>query len=157
MDGPGHVVEKMRRGLIRLGLTPNKEPFRRFTAPRRLEGPVVLSPKSALDVKDWSPDRWQILTESLDAVGIQWEWETKGSLWTLEDQLHRSSLVVGVDSGPLHLADYMGIPVIGLYGYTTPDLHGPLGPRAEVHYDPKGVNHIDPLAVADSVQKKINA
>jgi len=39
---------------------------------------------------------------------------------------------VGVDSGPLHLADALGIPAIGLYGPTSDTSWGLLGPRSRV-------------------------
>lgn len=39
---------------------------------------------------------------------------------------------VGPDSGPLHLADALGIPVLGLYGPTSPEAWGPLGAASEV-------------------------
>lgn len=44
--------------------------------------------------------------------------------------LARSSLLVGVDSGLLHLAGAIGIPVIGLYG---PSNHNITGPQGEGH------------------------
>jgi lipopolysaccharide heptosyltransferase I len=39
--------------------------------------------------------------------------------------LHRAKLVVGGDSGPLHLAVALGAPVVGLYGPTDPARNGP--------------------------------
>jgi len=39
---------------------------------------------------------------------------------------------VGPDSGPLHLADTLGIPVLGLYGPTSPEAWGPLGAGSAV-------------------------
>jgi len=41
--------------------------------------------------------------------------------------LHRASLVVGNDSGPLHIAAAMNRPVVGLYGPTQPAVVGPYG------------------------------
>jgi heptosyltransferase I len=40
------------------------------------------------------------------------------------------SLVVSPDTGPLHVAVALGVPVVGLYGRTNPVLHGPRGPSA---------------------------
>jgi len=42
-------------------------------------------------------------------------------LWILSG----STLVISPDTGPLHMARAMGIPVIGLYGYTNPKRSGP--------------------------------
>uniref|UniRef100_A0A7C5PF90 Lipopolysaccharide heptosyltransferase family protein n=1 Tax=Thermodesulfobium narugense TaxID=184064 RepID=A0A7C5PF90_9BACT len=41
--------------------------------------------------------------------------------------LKLSALTVGNDSGPLHLASFQDVPVVGLYGSTNPNLCGPLG------------------------------
>ncbi len=42
--------------------------------------------------------------------------------------MRRTSLLVGGDSGPTHLAAALGIPVIALYGPTDPARNGPWGP-----------------------------
>jgi ADP-heptose:LPS heptosyltransferase len=39
--------------------------------------------------------------------------------------LSRAELFIGNDSGPIHLASYLGLPVIGLYGPAPPSLVGP--------------------------------
>ncbi len=41
--------------------------------------------------------------------------------------MRRTSLVVGGDSGPTHLAAALGIPLVGLYGPTDPARNGPWG------------------------------
>jgi heptosyltransferase-1 len=44
--------------------------------------------------------------------------------------VRRSRLLIGGDTGPLHLAAALGIPVVGIYGPTDPARTGPLGSRA---------------------------
>jgi len=44
--------------------------------------------------------------------------------------LKNASLFVGVDSGPLHFADSLGVPCIGLYGPTSPVSWGLLGEQS---------------------------
>ncbi len=39
----------------------------------------------------------------------------------------KSIAVVGVDSGPLHLAAALGKPGVAIFGPTDPDRHGPYG------------------------------
>jgi heptosyltransferase I len=46
--------------------------------------------------------------------------------------LKSAALVVGNDSGPLHIAAALDIPVIGLYGPTDPAIVGPYGRRQTV-------------------------
>jgi heptosyltransferase I len=41
--------------------------------------------------------------------------------------LNRARLVVGADTGPLHLAAALGTPLVGLYGPTDPARNGPYG------------------------------
>jgi heptosyltransferase-1 len=44
----------------------------------------------------------------------------------------RASLVIGGDTGPVHLAMALGTPVVGLYGPTDPRRTGPYGPHCRV-------------------------
>lgn len=48
--------------------------------------------------------------------------------------IRRSSLFIGSDSGPLHLAFAVGTPSIGLFGPTNPEFSKPLGEIHEVIY-----------------------
>ncbi|MFZ2493266.1 MAG: glycosyltransferase family 9 protein, partial [Thermoanaerobaculia bacterium] len=41
--------------------------------------------------------------------------------------LRHARLVIGADTGPLHLAAALKVPVIGLYGPTDPRRNGPWG------------------------------
>jgi heptosyltransferase-1 len=40
----------------------------------------------------------------------------------------RADLLVGGDTGPTHLAAAMGVPVVALFGPTSPERNGPWGP-----------------------------
>src|SRR5207248_8783933 len=46
--------------------------------------------------------------------------------------LRDAQLVIGGDTGPLHLAAALGTPVIGLYGPTNPARNGPYGQLGNV-------------------------
>ncbi len=52
--------------------------------------------------------------------------------------LARADLLIGLDSGPLHLAAAMGCPVVGLFGPTDPARTGPQGEGHEIicHREP---------------------
>jgi heptosyltransferase-3 len=50
--------------------------------------------------------------------------------------LARASLLVSNDTGPVHLASALGVPVLGLYGPNTPRLYGPLSAGSVAFYDP---------------------
>ncbi len=45
-------------------------------------------------------------------------------------------LFVGNDSGPTHLAAAVGTPVVAIFGPSTPQMYGPLGPHTHVIYRP---------------------
>jgi ADP-heptose:LPS heptosyltransferase len=65
----------------------------------------------------------------------------KTKLGELGAELARCAVVIGADTGPLHLAVAVGTPVIGLYGVTDPVKTGPTwGPA--------------PALVLDAVEKE---
>ena len=118
-----------------------------------LEGrPVVaLVPASANAKKDWPPDRYAAVIDALEhdfgfralLVGGPGERESRLALeisnlaeaapiWGLGDSIRRltwlldgSSLVIAPDTGPVHIARALEVPVIGLYGHTNPWRVGP--------------------------------
>ncbi|MHB1160652.1 MAG: glycosyltransferase family 9 protein [Chloroflexota bacterium] len=59
-----------------------------------------------------------------EACGAKPLWPT-ADLRHLAALLSRSSVVVGIDTGPLHMASALGAPWVGLYGASNPDLIGP--------------------------------
>jgi len=50
-------------------------------------------------------------------------------LQTLQSVLLQGCLAVGNDTGPLHLAGYLGVPVVSLFGPSSPAQWSPLGAR----------------------------
>ncbi|HVA91762.1 MAG TPA: glycosyltransferase family 9 protein [Chloroflexota bacterium] len=116
---------------------------------------VVLQPGAGSPLKAWPPDRLaavgaalvrdlgarvvvsgsaaehrlaQLVCDGLPAGALN----LAGALrWTeLEALLTRASLVVGLDSGPLHLAVATGTPSVALFGPADPDQFGPWGSRS---------------------------
>jgi ADP-heptose:LPS heptosyltransferase len=51
----------------------------------------------------------------------------------------RATLVVGGDTGPVHVAAVLGVPTIGLYGPTSARRNGPYGPRVATIQSPTGL------------------
>ena len=141
-----HYVDRVCDALVKHGL-PIREQWTRFEGPHDPMGPVVFCPRSSTPYKDWPRAHWDTLLVALREQGYLVERETQGDLWELEKQLRRARWVVGVDTGSLHLADYMGIPVVGLYGYTSPKIHGPRGKLSRSLYEFKGVACITPEQV----------
>lgn len=58
----------------------------------------------------------------------------KLNLSELAALLSRSNLFIGNDSGPLHLACFVGTRTVSFFGPETPKLYGPLGEKHHVFY-----------------------
>ena len=106
---------------------------------------------SANHKKDWPADRYALLADTLDrdlgfqvillggpsdreaaaAAAIRNLTATRpvnalgDSVRSLMGLIRGSALVVAPDTGPLHLAHAMGVPVVGLFGHTNPWRVGP--------------------------------
>ena len=118
---------------------------------------VVIHPGTAAAVKLWRPEAWShcantlttparplciILTGSKSERPLLEEIArgipspvllvTDATLGQLTALLARAQLVLGVDSGPPHLATSQGTPTVRIFGPTDPRLAGPWGP-AEQH------------------------
>jgi ADP-heptose:LPS heptosyltransferase len=50
----------------------------------------------------------------------------------------RATLVVGGDTGPVHVAAVLGVPTIGLYGPTSARRNGPYGSHVAAIQSPTG-------------------
>lgn len=119
----------------------------------RFDGKPVCAvvPTSAVRAKDWITERWAEVVDALHrdhgfevvlaggpgsretAVGREiLERARHKPVWALGDGVRRllwtlsgCRLVIAPDTGPLHLARALGIPVVGLYGHSNPWRVGP--------------------------------
>jgi lipopolysaccharide heptosyltransferase I len=109
---------------------------------------ALLVPGAARPEKRWPPERFAALARALrpERIAVVVVWgpgeepvaraiaEDGGArlapptdLLELLALLRRAGVVVGGDTGPLHLAAAMNTPVVGLYGPTNPRRNGPYG------------------------------
>jgi len=117
---------------------------------------VALNPGGGWPTKRWAPERYGRL-----AVEIRREWSFPSLvLWGPGEEglaerivassegaarqaprtelremipyLERARLFVGGDTGPLHIASALGVPVVGLFGPTDPARNGPFGKEDRV-------------------------
>lgn len=132
-----------------------------FFAPLRDRPVVALVPASANAKKDWFPDRYARVVDALERdfgyrtvlIGGPGEREQAIAreiveraeaepVWALGDSVRRlmwlaggADLVIGPDTGPLHIARACGVPVIGLFGHTNPWRVGPYRAWQELWID----------------------
>jgi lipopolysaccharide heptosyltransferase I len=114
---------------------------------------VMVNPGAGWRAKEWPPERYGAVCEALASdYGLTTvincgPTETalaepvraacraappltySGSLDGLIALLRRTRLVIGPDTGPLHLAAALGVPTVALYGPTDPLRNGPRGNR----------------------------
>lgn len=64
-----------------------------------------------------------------------WDLAGRLDLKELVALLARAQVLVSNDSGPVHLASALGVPVLGLYGPNSPLLYGPLSEKSVAFYD----------------------
>jgi lipopolysaccharide heptosyltransferase I len=104
-------------------------------------GDVVLLPGAGKPNKIWPAERFRELAtrigskalavwgpgekEMAEAIGARVAPPT--NLRELAGILRKAEVVIGADTGPLHLAAALGTKVIGLYGPTDPRRNGPYG------------------------------
>ena len=112
---------------------------------------ATIVPATATIKKDWVAERWARVAEVLDRdfgfsvviAGGPGEREqsvgraiiaesSAGITWAMSDSVRRltwvvegSDLVIAPDTGPVHIARALNVPVIGLYGHTNPWRVGP--------------------------------
>jgi len=111
---------------------------------------VILLHATARAEKEWPVARWIALAQALVASGYQvvLPWGTEAEhgrsveiaaavpnaavperqpLDAVARMIARSAFVVGVDTGLLHLAAALGVPLVAIFTGTEPGQHGPLG------------------------------
>jgi heptosyltransferase-1 len=130
---------------------------------------ILASPLAGWGAKQWPMQRWSELASLLDlplvvngpadaAPVLQ---QIRGALVHLSglpgliDATRRARAVIGVDSGPLHLAAALAKPGVAIYGPTDPARNGPYGgtirvlrsPDAAVDYSRRSTPHASMLAI----------
>jgi heptosyltransferase-1 len=152
VSGAAHVVEKNLDLAAAAGAIT---PLRTFPLPAgRPEGAlpagdfVLASPVAGWRGKQWPMEHYQALGARLRGeLGIPLVLdgppgsglEHCSGLAGLIHATRRATAVVGVDSGPLHLAAALGKPGVAIYGPTDPARNGPYGDSLRVLRSPAAV------------------
>jgi len=102
---------------------------------------VVVCPNSAIGYKEWPEASWSQVIEECLGQGLEVVIASQPareriraphgaefldvSVVGLARLLTRATCLVAPDSGPVHLADALGVPAVGLYGATSTVTYGP--------------------------------
>jgi lipopolysaccharide heptosyltransferase I len=164
VDATKHVVE-WNTQLAGLEKVPEVD-FGKFTTnyePRTTN--IVLLPGAGKRNKQWPHFRELASRLGNDALaawgpGEQELAEKTGArmapptnLRELARLLRDAQLVIGGDTGPLHLAAALGTPVIGLYGPTNPARNGPYGQLGNVVESYSTTKSMQSIGVDDVMRK----
>jgi lipopolysaccharide heptosyltransferase II len=80
----------------------------------------------------WGPGEDGEAEEVRGGIGAAAHLAPPTTLKQLASLLRRSSLLVTNDSGPMHIAASLGVPVVAVFGPTVPRLQGPVFTESEV-------------------------
>ncbi len=104
-------------------------------------GFILASPSAGWRAKEWPADYWTELRRLLPlplvlngppGSGLDHESRLPGLIFATR----KATAVIGLDSGPLHLAAALGKPGVALFGPTDPVRNGPYGGTIRVLRDP---------------------
>ena len=147
-------------GPVQLPLDPDAEQWAEARLPSHTR-PILLAPTAGWGAKEWPPERFASVARELSKAGhlvlvnaTSPTDDTASRVVAASDRcaepiacslsqliaiVRRSRLVIAGDTGPLHLAAALDVPVVGLYGPTDPARTGPWRTRARVLRDPASV------------------
>jgi lipopolysaccharide heptosyltransferase I len=99
----------------------------------------------------WGPDEIDMARQIRDGLSMKAILAPPTDLDDLTALLRRSALLVGSDTGPLHLAAALGTPCLGLYGPTPARRNRPYGRECRGLQSPDGtMAGLEPAIVGDA-------
>jgi len=129
---------------------------------------VLASPLAGWGAKQWPLEYYAKLADRLrrecgmplvldapDSLPVEGAWTHVSTLAGLIYATRRATAVVGLDSGPLHLAAALGKPGVGIYGPTDPARHGPYGGTISVLRSPGAMTTYRRVAEPDPSMRQI--
>ncbi len=166
-----HVVERNLELAAAAGATTNGIAFP--LPPGRPEGtlpsrPFVLAcPLAGWASKQWPLEYYSELGSLLNKKGFDLVLNGAATIAAantvphesgiagLIDATRRAAAVVGVDSGPLHLAAALGRPGVAIFGPTDPARNGPWGGSIRVIRNPGAITSYKRRAVVDPAMRAV--
>ncbi len=140
---------------------------------------AILNPGAGWGAKQWPTERYGQVARELAGFGVQSivnygpgeaelarevESASGGAARTLQCSIselialtRRARLFIGGDTGPLHLAAGLDVPVVGIYGPTNPARNGPYGTASIVLRNPASTTSHARIPLPDESMLKITA
>jgi heptosyltransferase-1 len=78
------------------------------------------------------------------------------SVSQLIELTRRAEVFIGGDTGPMHLAAALGVPVVGLFGPTNPERNGPRGTRSVILRSRQSATSYHHTAIPDPALQSIS-
>jgi len=139
---------------------------------------AILNPGAGWGAKCWPAERYGLVARALAKEGLQSivnhgpgeeslarEVETASagvarpfqcSISELIALTRRANLFIGGDTGPMHLAAALKIPVVAIFGPTDPARNGPYGTRSVVLRNPESSTSHERIARPDQAMLEIS-
>jgi heptosyltransferase-1 len=108
---------------------------KRWPANRYGEVARQLAKNGIRSLINYGPGEENLINDAVAASGGAAR-PTQGSLTELIALTRRARLFIGGDTGPMHLAAALGVPVVAIFGPTDPARNGPYGTRSVVLRSP---------------------
>lgn len=140
---------------------------------------AILNPGAGWGAKQWPAERYGTVGRALAECGLQpivnygpgendlarqVEESSGGAARSLQCSIselialtRRARLFVGGDTGPLHLAAALRVPVVAIFGPTDPKRNGPYGTRSVVLRNPESRTTHERIARPDEAMLSITA
>jgi lipopolysaccharide heptosyltransferase III len=134
-----------------------------------LKGCATIHPFASAPDKTWTASGFLTVAEYLRRAGIEpvvigaaaddfsvfggYRIMAGASLTEIKLLLSKSSLFIGNDSGPAHMAAAFGIPVVVIFGASDPAIWGPWRTASEVVTSPHGIAGVEPARVIEALTR----
>jgi heptosyltransferase I len=140
---------------------------------------VIINPGAGWGSKQWPPERYGEVAHALSLCGLtpiinfgpgehelalEVQAASNGvsqpiscSISELVALTRRARLFIGGDTGPLHLAAALGVPVVAIFGPTDPARNGPYGTKSVVVRNPASKTSLSHTSAPDPGLLKISA
>ena len=171
-----HAIDRQRSLFSKaLSYHLSEEPNTGIQKTSEVKKQIFLLHGTTWESKRWPLDCWINLASKAKSAGLEVlvSWGNEGEhrdaekivagsgatilpktpLKELASRLSESQVVVGVDTGLMHLSAAIGVPTLGLYGPTRVELTGCRGRRVENLHSAYGMQSISPEMVWSSIQR----